>query len=73
MRSFLRKILGINTLKFVLINPALTNQGDIGIIFGKLPVKVIVTTLVEDIKVIDSGIIVVRKTEVPSQEQASTS
>lgn len=69
MKRFFRKLLGIQTLQFVLVNPDMIGGMDISAMSKNLPAYFIVTHLVKDMKVIDSNI-VVKKT---SESKASAS
>lgn len=61
MRNFFRQILGIQTVKICLINPDLFggNESDIEYFmsgFANVPVKFVFTSLVSEIKFVDTGI-----------------
>lgn len=58
MKSLLRKILGIQTLKLVVINPSNVRVTLLTKELEGLPIRYVISHAVEDVRVIDTGIIV---------------
>lgn len=58
MKKLLRQLLGVQTLKFILYNPA---NVKIQFIPSGFPIILIPTESIADIKVIDTGIVVKKK------------
>lgn len=63
MRGLLRKMLGIQTWKLVLVNPDAVDPKNIRNAMRDMPVLIFYTQRIDDIKIIDTGLVAKRKKE----------
>ena len=61
MLKLLKKLLGIQALKIMVVNPTNVRAGNIRSVIKDLPIKIVLSQSIEDIKIIDTGIVVKKK------------